>query len=301
MIARGASRIIRDTIDGAGLPAPFKDLLFLPLSQPGKILRDEESAGWSRLIVATSIAVHAADQATSRTLAAMEVYSAALDVLDEVEDGDVSPLVDRVGPAQAVNVATALLFIAPLILEELADDPSIVGDATTFGATLARLGLAATVGQYRDLSFSSISTSNAASTVDDALELARLKSGSLAACATRLTASIGTIDDVLLDTYEEFGRQYGTMVQIANDLHDAQRINEKSDLVLHKPTLPIVFYLRGNTEASDLPLSPDAVAGSGALHFAWVVFERERQSCRHILDSLAAQNQEVTALRRLVD
>jgi geranylgeranyl pyrophosphate synthase len=297
VIARDASRIIHETINGAGLPAPFTNLLLVPLSQPGKILHDVDSAGWSNLVRATSIAVRASEKSSARILAAVEVNAAALDVLDEVEDGDSSPLVDQIGEAQALNVATALLFIAPMILEPLGADRSLTVGPNQLGATLARLGLSATSGQHLDLE----TTSCKASSLDDALMITRLKSGSLAACAVRLTAILGTNNNELLDLYEEFGRRYGTMVQLANDLHDAQRVGEKSDLALRKPTLPVTFFLRGSDTMPHDVLTPEAVANSGALQFTWVVFERERQECRALLNSLAAQNQETSALRRLID
>jgi geranylgeranyl pyrophosphate synthase len=297
LIARDAARIIHETINGVGLPAPFKNLLLVPLSRPGKILYDEDSAGWSSLISATSASVRAPELASARVLAAVEVNAAALDVLDEIEDGDASPLVDQVGLAQALNVATALLFIAPLVLEKIGRVHPLGADPADYCATLARLGLTATLGQHHDLT----TATNHESSLEEALMITRAKSGSLAACAVRLTALLGTNNSVILELYEDFGRHYGTMVQLANDLHDAQSTGDKSDLTLRKPTLPVIFFLRGSDKAPLVELTPEAVAKSGALQFTWVVFERERQACHEVLDRLDGHNQDTTALRGLVD
>ena len=296
MIARDSSLIIRETISGAGLPAPFVDLILIPLSQPGKILCDPADTGWSNLVGAVASAVQAGGAAAAHVAAAVEVLAAALDVLDEIEDGDSSPLVDTAGLPQAINATTALMFLSQQILANLPTDGSVAGDFPAFLSVVARLGIVATGGQYRDLHFSEDDTPS----LEQALEISQAKSGSLTACACRLGALLGTIDPETLDLYEQFGRHYGTMLQLSNDLHDAQSESEKSDLARKKPTLPIVYFRRGVDKSAGDDLNAYDVARSGALHFTWVIFERERQKCRRIIEELALKGQNSTSLLSLI-
>jgi len=297
LIARESSRIIRDTIYGAGLPVPFANLVLVPLMQPGKILNAPDTTGWSKLVGATAGATHASDSAAARVAAAVEVLAAALDVLDEIEDGDSSALVDLAGLPQALNVTTALLFLSQYILAELASDATVAGDVSAFATTLSRLVIAATGGQHRDLSIAGGTTPS----LTQAFEISQAKSGSLTACACRLGALLGTRDAELLDLYESFGRHYGTMLQLSNDLHDAQNRGEKSDLSRMKPTLPITFFRRGIDEVGVDEIRANDLISSGALHFTWVIFERERQQCLDIVEILTSRGQDTLSLNSLID
>lgn len=284
-------------MNGVGLPAPFINLILVPLSQPGKILNSPEITGWSRLVGAAATAAFASESAAARVAAAVEVTAAALDVLDEIEDGDTSPLVEQAGLSQSLNVTTALLFMSQYILAALPDDGSVAGDVSAFIAVHSRLGIAATCGQHRDLSAPDANTLS----LNQALEISQAKSGSLTACACHLGALLGTNETEILNLYEQFGLHYGTMLQLSNDLHDAQRQGEKSDLARKKPTLPIVYFQRGMKRLDKSELNPDDILNSGALHFTWVIFERERQRCSEIIAKLASRGQNSTSLQALID
>ena len=298
MISRASGQIIRESLNGVGLPAPFVNLLLIPLSQPGKILDDPESADWPQLVGAVATAVHASESAAARVAAAVEVFVAALDVLDEIEDGDSSPLVDQAGLPQALNASSALLFISQSILAGLPSDGTVASDISKFMSALAQLGIAATAGQHRDLA----QPSDITPSLSEALEISRGKSGSLTGGACRLGALLGTRDAELIDLYELFGQHFGTMQQLSNDLHDAQTPGKKSDLARKKPTLPIAFFRLGlqNDEQEIRELRTEDISRSGALHFTWVVFERERQRCREILEQLASKGQDPTSLQSLI-
>src|SRR4051812_36388490 len=103
------------------LPASFFRLLPLPLQQPG-----EELAGAARptrpVMVLSACNATGGDPAIgSKVAAAVEIFIAGLDVLDEIEDGDHSPLVEATGHGQALNVSTALLLLAQQLLLCLTD------------------------------------------------------------------------------------------------------------------------------------------------------------------------------------
>jgi hypothetical protein len=106
---------------------------------------------------------------------------------------------------------------------------------------------------------------------------------------------VGTADASLLDLYGLWGTHFGTAAQLYNDLNDAAHPDQKSDVDRQKDTMPLVFSRRSASEGG----SGD-VATSGALHFTWVVLEIERQTCRDLIEQLAARGQDVAGLRELM-
>jgi competence protein ComQ len=287
---------LRRSISRAGIPALFANVILQPLSQPGKILSDNPLLGWSQLVQSACLAAHGNLTTCIRVAAAMEALAAALDVLDEIEDGDHSEFVDSVGLPQALNASTALIFLAQRIISELNNDGVDVKLVVEFSYTLARLGLNATSGQHKDLS----TDARLGISLDEALQITREKSGSLAACACRLGATSGTTEPEILQLYESFGLHYGTMVQLSNDLHDAQDDLQKTDLTSYKPTLPVLFYLRQHGGAAEDESDPKDVIESGALHFTWTIFEIQRQRCLSILEDLDRRNQNTSHLRSII-
>lgn len=295
MSAQVAKQIVHDALEGAGLPAPFVKLALVPLQQPGRILCDEEPSRWSRLIEASCIASGGNRDFVPHVIAAFEVCIAALDVLDEIEDEDQSPLAEQVGAPRALNVASALLNIAYVILhQEAAASPGndIVVDLCRL---LAETVISATVGQDQDLA----NDGNEEITVDQALTIARLKSGSLVGGACRLGARLGTSDAAILAAYGEFGLHFGTMSQIANDMHDIEADAIKSDQKRQSATLPLI-YLRHLLRDHSGGREQVTLQDSGALHFSWTVFETERMRCQSILSRLRASDQHVELLVKLL-
>jgi competence protein ComQ len=212
-------------------------------------------------------------------------------VLDEVEDGDQSPLVEAVGTAQALNIATALIILPQALLADLTMIGIAPARAALLARTLAEAGLTATGGQHRDL----LGERNTALSYNEAIEIARMKAGALIAGACKLGALVGTDDPELLARYHAWGLHYGTAAQLSNDLHDAEDGEDKSDIARQKGTLPLL-YQRG---AHDEPIPKDPHR-SGALHFTWVILEMERQQCAAIADDLAARGQAAEHLRSLL-
>ena len=226
----------------------------------------------------------------SKVAAAVEIYMAGLDLLDEIEDGDYSPTVDTVGMPQALNIATALLFLAQSVLISLTDDGVSPGRVLLMTKMLNDAGLEATGGQHRDLA----GERDLAISFDDALQTARMKAGTLMAGACALGALVATEDPALLALYHEWGMHYGTAAQLSNDLHDAENEAAKSDIARQKGTLPLL-YARADEGTIETPSSP---AASGALHFTWVVLEIERQRCAELADQLLTRGQASDNLRQ---
>jgi len=297
LFAREVEHELQDFLDGAGLSAPFVNLVRQPLSSPGKILSSSPTITWAELVVAASDTARGNRSAAARVAAAVEALAAALDVLDEIEDGDQSSFVETAGLPRALNSSTALIFLAQHIIAEL----RLVGIAPArivdFSEAMSRFGLAATSGQHQDLSVNATSGIS----LDDALQISGEKSGSLAACACLLGAMVGTSDPQVLQLYESFGRHYGTMLQLANDLHDAQDVDTKSDLRKLKATLPILFYVHQHHITDPGALQPVDIRASGALHFTWTVVEVQRKRCREIVQELECHGQATEPLQLVLN
>ena len=279
---------VEEALESRCLSASFRDLLTLALSQDGKVLAGAARPQWPALVLASCEAAGGDSAVASKVAAAVEVFMAGLDILDEIEDGDVSPVANAASPAQALNVANALLLLAQQQLCQLwlMDVPT--DRITEYIATLTSAGLIATTGQHRDLRAEGRSDV----TFDEALAVARDKAGALVAGVCRLGAMIGTTRPDLLALYEAWGQHYGTAAQLANDLHDAADAEHKSDLARQKGTLPLLYSRSAGGSAATL--------APGALHFTWVALEIERQRCATLLEQLAAHGQAVTSLRALL-
>jgi geranylgeranyl pyrophosphate synthase len=274
------------------LPASSRHFAAIPLQQPGKVLSGTAKPLWPATVLAACAAANGDMTIGSKVAAAVEIFMAGLDVLDEIEDGDQSPLVDAVGTAQALNIATALLLLPQTLLCGLTDDGVVPARANLLARTLAEAGLAATGGQHRDL----LGEQGVVHSYDAAIEIARMKAGTLVAGACKLGALVGTDDDILLAHYHNWGLHYGTAAQLSNDLHDAENGESKSDLARQKGTVPLI-YQRGSTPGSP---TPNDAQESGALHFTWVILEIERQQCAAIADDLAAHGQAAEHLLALL-
>jgi len=284
------SRLL-EALGAFNAPASFSALLNIPLNQPDKVLGGAHRPSWVTLVLAACVATGGDVAYGARVAAAIEVFMAALDVLDEIEDGDASPTAAAAGIPQALNGATALLLLAPRLLLDLParDGLPHPGD---FARVLVDGGLIATGGQHLDLTGEGF----AAGSPEEALAIARRKAGALASAACRLGAMVGTADETLLELYGRWGMHYGTVAQLANDLHDAVDDAAKSDVARKKSTLPLLFSHRVTSEIGSNP----GVAASGALHFTWVIVEIERQACRDLADELDARGQDTAHFRQFV-
>lgn len=283
-------RTVEGAVERAALPASFRELLRIPLQQHGKILTDDERPLWPAVVLAACRSAGGESAFGVTVAAATELFMTGLDVLDEVEDGDSSALVELAGPAQALNVSTALLLLGQQILLGLVADGLPPTRVALLAQTLTAAGLAATGGQHRDLANESDQTVS----TDEALSIARSKAGTLVAGACRMGALLGTTDTDTLALYETLGGHHGTAAQLANDLHGAENTANKTDVERQKGTLPLLYARAVATG------EPATIAASGALHFTWVILEIERQRCVQLLDTLAARGHLVADLRDLL-
>src|SRR5690606_23856455 len=132
---------IRTAIDENSGPDSFRDLLYLPLRQPGKVLGGAPSPRWVMLVCAASRAAGGAQAATARVAAAVELFVAAADLFDEIEDGDASAVVTASSLGQAANVASALLMLAQECLARLGGTEIPAHRVPDFCRTLSQYAL----------------------------------------------------------------------------------------------------------------------------------------------------------------
>jgi geranylgeranyl diphosphate synthase type I len=293
--SRLISQIIQDAIQGSGFSAPLHNSVLLSLRSKGKVLSGEQEPQWPAFVLATSKSVSGNAAAATRIAAAIEILVTALDVLDEVEDGDVSDLINAVGSPRAINTSTALLALGYSVLSELHRDGVAFERIPTFIHAISSSIFCATVGQDADLSIELQQAS--VSTVHN---VARMKAGSLVGGACRLGAMTGSNETTVLDMYESWGIHYGIMAQFANDLHDASDTINKSDYKMNKGTLPLVFHRASKTGVDGFEFDEKALWDDGTYHFVWTAIEAERQLCQNILSELAASGFIVDELARLL-
>ncbi len=295
MSATTAQQFVLNAVEGAGFPAPFKELIYLALSQPGRILDREHPSLFHDIIVACCRAAHGRTDLAERTAAAFELCIAASDILDEIEDGDDSVVSSHGGMPRALNASTTLLALAYASLSEIDIDmqhkPLFLDLVQALSATI----VASTIGQDADLT----SVVDGAASTSVALDIARAKSGSLVAGASVMGAMLGTTDSTILDMYREFGTHLGTAYQLNNDMRDARSAG-KSDVGASKGTIPLVFQ-RSGVGGQPKDLDNSALRESGAIQFTWVLMETERNGCRRVLEVLRTHNQDVSTLVPLVE
>jgi len=293
MSATTAQQVVLDAVEGAGFPAPFKELIILALSQPGRILDTDHPSLFHEIISACSLASGGHPNFAAVAGAAFELCIAASDILDEIEDGDESVVVTRGGMPRALNASTALLTLAYSVLSGAAS----TGDESALFLRLSRelsdTIVASTIGQDADLS----TAGGNERSIELALDIARSKSGSLVSGASVMGAMLGTLDPDVIALYRQFGLHLGTAYQLNNDQRDA-RSSIKSDVSSEKGTVPLVFQRNGAVDSVDAS-DQSSLRSSGALQFTWVLMETERNACKRVIEALRQHDQDVTPLYRL--
>jgi geranylgeranyl pyrophosphate synthase len=184
---------------------------------------------------------------------AMECLICATDLLDDVMDEDVTPLIERLGVARTLNVALALLFLSQRILLALADQHTPVSLALRLLDAIQRVLLLAVGGQHQDVLAERRQARELSK--EDCIEIASAKAGSLLSLACRLGALCAGVEEPLVERCAEMGRLLGIAAQLDNDAHDLAHLllptgsgSQKSDLRRGKKTLPVVLAVHSLCE-----------------------------------------------------
>jgi len=215
---------------------------------------------WVLFPIAACVAVGGDWRAAIPAAVACELLGAAADLFDDVEDGDPSDDLLRLGPALCTQLAASLLA---LMARSLAASGLSGARAEQ---VLWRGLLYAAGGQYRDLT---ASDDPAALGLEDCLEIARLKSGALAAACMTAGAVRATDDPALHEAVWAFGERLGLYHQLINDARDAHAAAPKADRRRGAPTLALAAAGRAAADGH----APEVGA---AVCYAYALAERAR-------------------------
>jgi geranylgeranyl pyrophosphate synthase len=208
---------------------------------------------------------------------AAELYATALDLCDDLEDGDRSEPIERHGPAIVLNLSTALLALTHSALEPSTSHESVAcrraQDALWEGLAVA------TGGQHLDLA----AAGAAPLPIEDCLDIARRKGGALVEACCRAGAAFATADPQLIELFGRLGRSLGLVGQLDNDMHDAGDSARKSDLARRKQTVPIAVARSGHS-ADNL----SHAVWHGGIQLAYALVHAERARAQEALDAAAA-------------
>ncbi len=208
---------------------------------------------------------------------AAELYVTALDLCDDIEDGDFSVPIDRYGVSVVLNLATALLALAHVVLAPVGE--TSLSDASRRAQDALWTGLAvATGGQHLDL----VAAGADPLPVDDCLDIARRKGGALVEACCRAGAAFATDNGTLIDLLGQFGRSVGLAAQLDNDMHDADDGARKSDVARRKQTVPIAMARAHGEEALN------GAVWQGGIQFAYALMHAERVRAGEALRLAAA-------------
>lgn len=288
---------VRAALHTAPVTDHYRVALTAALTLPGHILSDTVDARWASLVWTCCAAAGGGWEEAVPGAAAAEIFMAALNVLDDEEDGEDTPLRAALGAARMLNVATGLLFLASQI--PLAD----LRGALLVGILLDA-GVRACAGQHADLAAGSERDHDVAD-VDAALAVAAGKSASLVSALCRLGAACAGADTDAQDRYAHFGASLGMMLQLRNDIAAVRPgATEKTDIALGRPTLPLasaprmgVVLRAGDPEAS---IRAALWTGGPAL-LSWAVAETYRRHAADLVPTLTADLDSRAALLRLID
>lgn len=266
---------LRATIAAAPWPRALLDVVSDILSEPTRALGGRVTP-WMLMPLCCCMAVSGDWRRALPAATASECYVTALDLLDDVEDGDVSVMVERYGVPIVLNAATALLALAHATLGARSDATVArhsAQDALWYGL------LVATGGQHLDLA----AAGGPPLSTEECLDIARRKGGALAEACCWAGAAMGTDDVALIEQCGLLGRSIGLYGQLDNDMHDAGGETGKSDLARRKQTLPIAVARMGD----EFGVLSEAV-WRGGIQLAYALLHTERARAQEILGNVAA-------------
>ncbi len=270
----------REALRRAPVPPPYRDALAVALAMPGNVLSAAPDARWARLVWTCCAAAGGDPEQVLPLAAAVEVFMVALDLLDDVENAEQTPVLATLGTARALNVSTGLLLLA---LRDILGADGEVAANLLLDAALQACG-----GQDADLT----SGAGRCGDVDEALAITSAKAAPLAAVACRLGALAAGADETTQNLYGRFGCYLGVAAQLANDIAALHPTGSpgKTDMALGRPTLPLVYathraHIGAVTAADADPYT--ALWTDGPVHLTWAVAETYRRYALDLIPRLA--------------
>ncbi len=274
---------IEEAISEAPLPAGLIERIRRSMQRDGRLLTSESSAGLALLLLLSYEAASGAEPAPALPAAAsFQFLLSAGDILDDLQD-DPGTEVGRAAASEAVALVAALQALSHHTLNRMRVLSTTMERGGMAAARLSGFSLKALGGQWSDASHDRRS----AVSIDEALVIARQKSGALGRCAAEIGAALGTADQDFVRLHGDFGEVLGTIHQLMNDIASVwSGPGDCSDLATDSPTVPLALVksiARGVNESADTLVNlagnrHHSVSGlqlrqmfwrSGAVHYTW--------------------------------
>jgi geranylgeranyl pyrophosphate synthase len=267
---------------------PLRDWLLNYFSQPGWLLASSGFPRWTGFVMEPARIFGGDPKAAAAAAVLVELAVAAIDIADDLIDGDfVGSREDR---HRAMNAAVGAGLLTQLAYARLADQlgPEC---ATLIAERAGKWSLASVDGQDRDVLLQSrIDVSE-----DEALAVTRRKSGSLVRMAFETGAMVATQDAALVECTGQFGESVGLVAQLLNDLGGVDDASgNKTDFRARTKTTPVAFLLRSaiednrqsvidwyrNLDFQDPSREHELAVLAhdlGAMDFAWILADQYRR------------------------
>ncbi len=103
---------VHELLRAAPLTPAYRTALAAALEAPGGILSETPEARWTHCVLTCCSAAGGRWEQATATAGTIELFMAALELLDDEEDREESLLRFELGAARLLNVSTGLLFLA---------------------------------------------------------------------------------------------------------------------------------------------------------------------------------------------
>lgn len=274
------------------------------------------------LLIAHHVNPFIEDAVVSTVGVAIECFVCALDLLDDVEDEDQTPIVQKLGIARTLNVSTTLLMLAQQALLSLALQNIPSDRVLLLLHTLQTSAVVATAGQHRDLLAEQRPAKDMTDT--ECIEIAAGKAGAIMRLACVMGALVADVDETLCAQFSEMGELLGIAHQLDNDSHDLYYLlhgqtsagdatgsgmvlgSAKSDLSRGKKTLPVVLaagrerILQENAVGGDEGSEEYKAALQEGIITTWGMCLLYRERAHDCFQKIEAQKPVASPLRMLL-
>ena len=249
---------------------------------------------------------------------ATECFVCALDLLDDVEDEDHTPVIKELGVPRVLNTSTALLALAQQAFFSLLPPGGDLALVLRLLDAMRETLLIATSGQHRDLLAEQRDAGDL--TREECIEIAAAKAGAIMRFACLLGALGAHASEAECAEWAEIGNLLGIAHQLDNDSHDlyyliesidvpsgiAAEKNVKTDIVRGKKTLPVVLTARvslpfqDSGEMSDDELQERLSALREGIMTTWVMSLLYRERATDQLRAISSRKPFAPELRLLL-
>lgn len=229
---------IRETLEEVGGASSLKTTLLWFIENDWK----KKEAGWpfTALPVLTCQLVGGDVTVAAHLAVTWNLLHLAAHIFDDIADeGFVMGPNGPMPLAEAVNVATAFLFLAQLALDPLPQKDIPLSLLYKLRHNLNQITTQVCVGQHRDL----VEMTRSEVSLDAYWEVIAAKSGLSFGWACRAGAAVAGGSPSQIEGCGVYGYNLGLLLQISDDWADLWTDKGVSDLALGKKTLPVIYAL----------------------------------------------------------